>query len=66
SKTVAKVLKKPQFLKVPGFILELALGKEFADEMLLVSQRVTPKALQAAGFEFHFPELERALMDLLR
>ena len=66
SKTVAKVLRKPLFLKVPGLILELAFGEEFADEMLLVSQRVIPTGLQTAGFEFRFPELEPALVDLLR
>lgn len=66
AKTVAKVLRKPLLFKAPGFVLELALGKEFADEMLLASQRVTPAALEKVGFEFLFPNLEDALSDLLR
>ena len=66
AKTLAAVLQRPLFLNAPAFVLELALGKEFADEMLLVSQRVTPTALKEAGFEFLFPNLEDALSDLLR
>ncbi len=66
AKTVAKVLGKPLFFKAPAFLLELVLGKEFADEMLLVSQRVTPASLEKVGFEFLFTNLETALSDLLR
>ncbi len=66
AKTLAKVLQRPLLFNAPAFVLELALGKEFADEMLLVSQRVTPTALKEVGFEFLFPNLEDALSDLLR
>ncbi len=66
SRTLARVLRRPLLLKAPGFVLELALGKEFADEMLLTSQRVMPSALLGAGFEFKFPELNAALTDSLR
>lgn len=66
SKTMAKVLQRPMFLKAPAKMLELALGKEFADELLLFSQRIIPNKLEDAGFEFHFPLLEGALLDLLR
>lgn len=66
SKTLAKVLRRPLLFKAPAFVLELAFGKEFADEMLLASQRVNPVALQSAGFKFRFPDLQNALSDLLR
>jgi hypothetical protein len=33
-------------------------------ELILKSRRVTPGKLLAAGFQFHFPELENALRDL--
>lgn len=66
SKKVATALGKPLLFKAPALILELALGKEFAEEMLLSSQRVTPTILQNAGFEYQFGDLENALSDLLR
>lgn len=66
SKIISKVLHRPMILKIPAKVLELALGKEFAREMLLASQRVFPNVLQEAGFEFRFPTLENALRDLLR
>lgn len=66
SKTIAKVLNRPMLLKVPKPVIELGLGKEFADELLLVSQRVVPKVLSQSGFEFQFNHLENALSDLLR
>ncbi len=66
SKTLARVLHRPLFFKVPALALELTLGKEFADEMLFASQRVAPTVLEKAGFEFRFPDLENALSDLLR
>jgi NAD dependent epimerase/dehydratase family enzyme len=34
--------------------------------MLLASQRVAPKAAEAAGFTFRFPVLAGALADLLK
>ncbi|MAT94889.1 MAG: TIGR01777 family protein [Halioglobus sp.] len=45
---------------VPGPVLRLLLG-EVAQELLLNGQRVVPAALQAAGFRFDYPDVERAL-----
>ena len=58
--TLGKVLHRPSWLRVPGFAVRLALG-EMADEMLLSGQRVLPKRLLAAGFEFKYPSVEEAL-----
>lgn len=58
--TLGKVLHRPAWLRVPGFAVRLALG-EMADEMLLSGQRVLPKRLLAAGFEFKYPNVEEAL-----
>ena len=58
--TLGRILKRPCLIKVPGFALRLALG-EMADEMLLSGQKVLPKRLLDAGFEFRFPVLEKAL-----
>jgi hypothetical protein len=60
TKTLGHVLNRPTALAMPAFAARLAFG-EMADEMLLVSQRVMPKKLKAAGFQFRFPELEAAM-----
>jgi uncharacterized protein len=60
TKTLGHVLNRPTALAMPAFAVRLAFG-EMADEMLLTSQRVIPKRLHDAGYEFEFPELEGAL-----
>src|SRR5207244_7368116 len=64
TKTLGRVLNRPTALAMPAFAARLAFG-EMADEMLLVSQRVMPKRLNAAGFEFKYPGLESALRHYL-
>jgi uncharacterized protein (TIGR01777 family) len=51
-------------LPVPALVLRLALG-EMADELLLNGQRVVPRRLQEAGFEFRYNSLTEALPNLL-
>jgi len=51
-------------MSIPGFAARLAFG-EMANEMLLVSQRVVPKKLNEAGYQFQYPELESALRHYL-
>jgi uncharacterized protein (TIGR01777 family) len=60
TKTLGHVLSRPTALAMPAFAVRLAFG-EMADEMLLTSQRVIPKKLSDAGYEFQQPELEGAL-----
>jgi uncharacterized protein (TIGR01777 family) len=57
------VIRRPSWLFFPGFILRLILG-EMADEVLLSGQRVKPKRLLEAGFEFKHVEAKNALKDL--
>lgn len=64
TKTLGHVLSRPTALAMPAFAVRLAFG-EMADEMLLTSQRVIPKRLNDAGFEFEFPELEGAFRRYL-
>ena len=59
TKTLGHVLSRPTALAMPAFAARLAFG-EMADEMLLVSQRVVPKKLTDAGYDFQQPELEGA------
>jgi uncharacterized protein (TIGR01777 family) len=51
-------------LPVPGLVMRLALG-EMAEELLLNGQRVVPRRLQEAGFEFRYNTLAEALPRLL-
>ena len=51
-------------MPVPGFVLRGLLG-EVADELLLAGQKVLPKRLEAAGFQFHYPDIDSALRQLL-
>ena len=64
TKVLGEVLKRTTFMPhVPGFLLKLFLG-EFAT-ILLEGQKVLPKRLLEAGFQFQFPNIREALYDLL-
>lgn len=60
---VARVLNRPRFLRIPTPVVRL-LG-DLGDE-LLVGQRVVPRRLEAAGYEWRDPSLQPALMRMLR
>ncbi len=64
TQTLAKVLGRPAFLRVPAQVLALPLG-EMAQETLLASQRAIPRRLLERGFQFQYPELEGALRHVL-
>jgi uncharacterized protein (TIGR01777 family) len=64
TRTTAGVLHRPAPLPIPAFLLRLKLG-EMADELVLASQRVYPRRLQAAGHTFAYPELEPAIRRLV-
>ena len=63
-KKLGKILKRPSWTFVPKFALRLAFG-EMADEMLLVSQKVMPKKLLDAGFQFKYTQVSDALKAIL-
>ena len=58
TRALAKALRRPAFLPVPGAPLRLALG-DIAGE-LLGSRRVLPARAQAAGYAFAKPAIEDA------
>lgn len=64
SRTLGKLMKRPSWLPVPGFVLRLLFG-EMAEEALLSGQRVVPKRLLDSGLRFLFPQLEPALKETL-
>ena len=64
TKTLGKTLHRPTFIPVPEFAIKLLFGK-MGETLLLQSQKVLPKRLQEAGFEFKFENLENAMKDVL-
>lgn len=64
TKTFGKVLGRSTRLSVSERMLR-SLLPGMAEEMLLVSQRVWPRKLEAAGFKFTYPVLESALVHAL-
>ncbi len=63
TKALGHALSRPAVVPMPAFSLKFMFG-EMADVML-ASQRVLPKAAEAAGYTFRFPELDAALANIL-
>jgi len=64
SRTLARLLRRPHFMRVPEFAIRLALGEAAA--LVLSSYDVHPRRLRDAGFEYRYEMLEGALEDALR
>jgi hypothetical protein len=60
---LAAVLRRPALVPVPAFAIRLLFGE--MSEVVLGSQRVLPRAGEAAGFRFRYPEVLPALRQLL-
>lgn len=63
--SLATCLGRPAFLPMPVWIMRLLFG-EIADALLLCSQRVMPERLLQSGFRFEYPELNSALIEILK
>ncbi len=61
---LARRLRRPRWLRVPGGVLSAALG-DLADELLLSGPRVLPRRFLAAGLHPRYAELNAAFNDLL-
>ena len=61
--TLARVVRRPAFFRIPAKLLEWTLG-EMAG-LLLESTRVVPEKALKGGFSFQYPELEAALREAL-
>ncbi len=64
TRTLARVLRRPAILPLPGFAVRLLFG-EMGRCLLLEGARVRPGKLIADGFPFVYPDLEDALRDEL-
>jgi uncharacterized protein (TIGR01777 family) len=63
ARVLGKVLGRPSWLPTPGFALRLALGEVAG--VILTGQQVLPRRALALGFEFLYPDLKRALEEIL-
>ena len=66
SRVLGRVLHRPARLPAPKFALHLLLGGQFADELLLSSQRLVPEVLLRSGFAFEHATVEAALNAALK
>ena len=64
ARAIALVLHTGSRLKVPPFALKMVVG-DGAAEALLTGQRVVPKKLAQAGFEWSYPDIVPALENLI-
>ncbi|HEY4359657.1 MAG TPA: TIGR01777 family oxidoreductase [Bryobacteraceae bacterium] len=63
TKALGRALHRPAVIPVPGFVLKMVLGE--MSTVLLGGQRVIPEGAVKAGFEFRYPDVAAALVDIL-
>jgi hypothetical protein len=63
AKALGKALKRPSFIPAPGFMIKLVLG-EFGS-VILEGQRVIPRRLLESGFVFKYPDIGKALENIV-
>jgi uncharacterized protein (TIGR01777 family) len=63
SRALARVMRRPSWIRVPTWALRLVLGEMSA--VVLNGQRAVPRKLLDLGFSFRYPTLEPALRDVL-
>lgn len=62
TQALAHAIHRPAVLPVPAFALKLVMGD--MAEVLLGSQRAIPQGALRAGFEFRYPDLAGALLQI--
>ena len=65
TKALGAAVHRPTVLPTPLLPLKLRFGSELVDTLLVGGQRVQPRRLQEAGYEFAYPDLEPALRAML-
>ena len=64
TRALGAAMHRPTAFPVPAIALQMMLGKEFADALLLGGQRVLPAKAERLGFQFKFPTIDTALRDI--
>ena len=57
---LGKAIRRPTFFRIPEFLMKIFIG-EAAQELLLVSQKMTANKLLATGFRFRYPDLKSSI-----
>jgi uncharacterized protein (TIGR01777 family) len=57
---LGKAIRRPTFFRIPEFLMKLFIG-EAAEELLLVSQKMTANKLLDSGFRFRYPDLKSSI-----
>jgi uncharacterized protein len=65
TRALGAALGRPTFMPVPSLAINVLFGTEMSKEMIFGGQRLVPKRLLEAGFEFRDPEAEAALRSML-
>lgn len=63
SRALARALHRPAFFRVPCFVLKMLMGE--VAELLCEGQRVIPKKLLFAGYQFKYKHIDQALVDVV-
>ena len=64
AKALGRVLGRPSFMRTPSFMIRTLMGE--MGQVVMSSQRVVPDKLLENGFEFQYPDIEKALHNLLK
>jgi hypothetical protein len=65
SRILASVLKRPAVIPLPEMMVKVLFG-EMGTELLLQGQRIYPRRILKAGFEYQYSDLRLALSDILK
>ena len=63
TRALARALRRPAIFTTPAFMVKLLLG-EFGNTMLH-GQRISPEVLTARGFQYRYPDIEKALASII-
>ena len=64
AKAIGKAMHRPSFMPAPAFMIKLVFG-EFGS-VILKGQRVVPRRLLEHGFSFQYPEVDKAIENIVR
>lgn len=65
TRELGTALHRPAIIPAPVPVLQLVYGKQMIEETLLWSTRVSSRQILDAGFQFEFPEIDKALEHVL-